>query len=112
MLVETYPLDDDSAVTTRRDLLSVRSSTAASVPCASDCDSEEVWYVRVIVALVYLRPPLNYYFYNIPRCHYYVLFDYTIQAVWSFFTNQMTSITDRKARIASGEEMLPHFGIR
>jgi hypothetical protein len=41
-----------------------------------------------------------------------LLVDYTIQAVWSFFTNQMTFITDRKMGKARGEEMLPHFVIR
>jgi hypothetical protein len=67
LLIETETSDNDSAVIERRDLLSVRSSTVASVQCACDCDSEEVWYVHVIVALVDLRPLLNYYFYNIAR---------------------------------------------
>jgi hypothetical protein len=40
-----------------------------------------------------------------------LLDNYTIEAVWSFFTNQLTFILDRRTRIASGEEMLPHFGI-
>jgi hypothetical protein len=66
LLDETYPLDD-SAVIARRDLLSVRPSTVASVQSASDYDSEDVWYVHVIVALVDFRPLLNYYFYNILR---------------------------------------------
>ena len=40
-----------------------------------------------------------------------VLVDYTSQAVWSFFRNQLTFIMDRKTRIANGqEEMLPRFG--
>jgi len=40
-----------------------------------------------------------------------LLNDYTIQAVCSIFTtNQLTFIMDRRTRIASGEEMLPHFG--
>jgi len=42
-----------------------------------------------------------------------VLVDYTIQAVWSIFNNSLIFITDRKTRIASGEEeMLPHVGKR
>jgi len=42
-----------------------------------------------------------------------VLFDYTIQAVWSFCNNQLIFIVDRTTRTASGaEEMLLHVAIR
>jgi len=42
-----------------------------------------------------------------------VLFDYTIQAVWSFCNNLLTVIMNRTTRTASGEEeMLLHVAIR
>jgi len=37
----------------------------ASVQCASDCESKEVCYVHVTLALFDLTPLLNHYFYNI-----------------------------------------------
>ena len=42
-------------------------SAVASVECASDCESEEVCCIHVILALSDLRSLLNYYFHNIPR---------------------------------------------
>jgi hypothetical protein len=43
----------------------------------------------------------------------FVLIDYIIQAVWSFFNNQLTFIMDRTTRTAGGaEEMLLHVAIR
>ena len=39
----------------------------AYVQCASDCESEELCYVHVTLALSDLRAVLNYYFYNILR---------------------------------------------
>jgi hypothetical protein len=59
-------------------VLLVRWSTVASVECASDCESEEVCCVQVILALFDLRLLLVYCFCNIPR---YANTDYTIQAV-------------------------------
>jgi hypothetical protein len=70
--------------------MSILSSTVASVQFASDFESEEVCFVQLMVELWDLRPLLNYYFYNIPRNKPFVLVDYTIQAVWPFFNNQLT----------------------
>jgi len=42
-----------------------------------------------------------------------VLVGYTVQAVWSFFNNQLTVIMERTTRTVSGaEEMLLHVAIR
>jgi len=42
-----------------------------------------------------------------------LLFDYTIQAVWSFCNSQLIVTVDRTTRTASGtEEMLLHVAIR
>jgi len=83
-----------------------------SVQFESECEGEEVCYVHLLVELFNLRTLLNYYFYNIPRNRPIVLVDYIIQAVWSFFNNQLTLIMDRKTRIEIwDEEMLPHVGI-
>jgi hypothetical protein len=60
------------------------------VQFASDCECEEVCYIQLMVELLDLRPLLNYYFYNISRNKPLVWVDYTIQAVWSLFNNQLT----------------------
>jgi hypothetical protein len=49
-------------------MLLVRSSTVATVECASDCEGVEVCCVQAILALFDLRLLLVYSFYNIPRC--------------------------------------------
>jgi len=84
------PLDVASVVVARWELWLVRSTTA-SVECSSDCESEEVWHVHVILAqfdlgLCWIITYVT--FRDMPL----VLCDYIIQAVWSFLKIRRLSL--------------------